>query len=68
MQGSARTAGLALAVFSALGFSFKAIFVKLGLAHGADAVTLLALRMGFALPVFLVIAWRCGAAGLMRRD
>lgn len=40
-----RTAGLALAILSALAFSFKAIFVKLGLAHGADAVTLLALRM-----------------------
>ena len=62
------SAGLALAVLSALGFSFKAIFVKLGLAHGADVVTLLALRMGFALPVFLIMAWRSGAAGLTRRD
>lgn len=65
---SLRTAGLALAVLSAVAFSFKAIFVKLGLAHGADAVTLLALRMGFALPVFLAMAWRAGAAGLTRRD
>lgn len=63
-----RTAGLVLAAASALAFSFKAIFVKLGLAHGADAVTLLALRMGFALPVFLAMAWRSGAAGLTRRD
>jgi drug/metabolite transporter (DMT)-like permease len=53
-----RTVGLTLAVLSAVAFSFKAIFVKLGLAHGADAVTLLALRMGFALPVFLAMAWR----------
>lgn len=63
-----RTAGLVLAAASALAFSFKAIFVKLGLAHGADAVTLLALRMGFALPVFLAMAWRSGVAGLTWRD
>ncbi|HMM54857.1 MAG TPA: EamA family transporter, partial [Candidatus Desulfobacillus sp.] len=67
-MADARTAGLWLAVLSAVAFSFKAIFVKLGLTHGADAVTLLALRMGFALPVFLAMAWRSGAAGLTRRD
>ncbi|MDT3737024.1 MAG: DMT family transporter [Denitratisoma sp.] len=68
MTFGAGNAGLLLAVLSAVAFSFKAIFVKLGLAHGADAVTLLALRMGFALPVFLVMAWRSGAAGLTQRD
>ncbi len=68
MTFGAGNAGLLLAVLSAVAFSFKAIFVKLGLAHGADAVTLLALRMGFALPVFLAMAWRSGAAGLTRRD
>ena len=31
----------------------KAIFVKLAYPYGVDAITLLALRMGFALPVFL---------------
>lgn len=42
------------AVLSAAGFSLKAIFVKLGYAAGpVDAVTLLALRMGLALPLFL---------------
>jgi len=49
MKFGAGNAGLALAVLSAIAFSFKAIFVKLGLAPGADAGTLLALRMGFAL-------------------
>lgn len=68
MKFGAGNAGLALAVLSAIAFSFKAIFVKLGLAHGADAVTLLALRMGFALPVFMAMAWHSGAAGLTRRD
>lgn len=45
--------GLGLALIAALGFSLKAIFVKLAYPHGVDAVTLLALRMGFSLPVFL---------------
>ena len=47
------TYGAALALLAALGFSLKAIFVKLAYPYGVDAVTLLALRMGFALPVFL---------------
>ena len=46
--------GVALAVLAAFGFSFKAIFVKLAYAIApVDAVTLLALRMAFALPAFL---------------
>lgn len=47
--------GAALALLAALGFSLKAIFVKLAYPYGVDAITLLALRMGFALPVFLWI-------------
>ena len=49
--------GVWLALGAAFGFSLKAIFVKLAyavpVAGGVDAVTLLALRMVFALPVFL---------------
>lgn len=45
--------GAGLALLAALGFSLKAIFVKLAYPYGVDAITLLALRMGFALPVFL---------------
>jgi drug/metabolite transporter (DMT)-like permease len=45
--------GAALALLAALGFSMKAIFVKLAYPYGVDAITLLALRMGFALPFFL---------------
>lgn len=44
---------MALALVAAFGFSFKAILIKLAYPHGVEAVTLLALRMGFALPVFL---------------
>ncbi|WP_290871805.1 DMT family transporter [Aquabacterium sp.] len=47
-------AGIALAVLAAFGFSFKAILVKLAYAVAPiDAVTLLTLRMGFALPMVL---------------
>lgn len=45
--------GAGLALLAALGFSLKAIFVKLAYPYGVDAITLLALRMGFSLPVFL---------------
>ena len=53
--------GLALAVLAALGFSFKAIFVKLAYAvpqaQPVDSVTLLALRMAFSLPFFAWVGW-----------
>ena len=51
-QESAAT-GAGLALLAALGFSMKAIFVKLAYPYGVDAITLLALRMGFSLPFFL---------------
>ncbi len=53
-----RWIGFALAAFGAIAFSGKAIIVKLGFRYGADAVTLLALRMLVALPFFLAMgAW-----------
>ncbi|HEX6735920.1 MAG TPA: DMT family transporter [Azonexus sp.] len=45
--------GAGLALLAAFGFSLKAIFIKLAYPYGVDAITLLALRMGFSLPVFL---------------
>lgn len=46
------------AVLSAAGFSLKAIFVKLAYAAGpVDALTLLAMRMGLALPLFFWLLW-----------
>lgn len=47
---------MALALLAALFFSIKAIFVKLAYQYGVDAITLLTLRMAFALPVFIVVA------------
>lgn len=52
--------GLLLASLGAIGFSGKAIIVKLAYRHGVDAVTLLMYRMLFALPMFLVLAWWAG--------
>lgn len=48
--------GMLLALLAALFFSVKAIFVKLAYQHGVDAITLLTLRMAFALPVFVLVA------------
>jgi len=63
--------GVALAILAALGFSFKAIFVKLSYAAApVDAVTLLSLRMVFSLPVFLWVGFHSSrsAPPLTRRD
>lgn len=42
---------------SALLFATKAIVVKCAYPYGIGALDLLTLRMGFALPVFLLVAW-----------
>ncbi len=52
--------GLALAAAGSMAFSGKAIIVKLAYRHGVDAVTLIMLRMLFALPLFLALAWWAG--------
>ena len=45
-------------MLSAASFALKAIFVKLAYAAGpVDALTLLAIRMGFALPLFLGLSY-----------
>ena len=62
--------GVACTLVGAIGFSGKTVFVKLAYQHGIDTLSLLALRMLFALPFFLVmIAWAGrGGAPLARRD
>lgn len=73
-DAAAQRLGVALAVLAALGFSFKAIFVKLAYAVPqsvpVDAVTLLALRMALSVPVFAWVGWRAsrGASPLRGRD
>lgn len=50
--------GTLLVILSAIGFSIKAIFVKLAYVYTVDAVTLLTLRMAFSFPFFVIaIAW-----------
>jgi drug/metabolite transporter (DMT)-like permease len=62
--------GLVLAAVGAFAFSGKAIIVKLAYRHGVDAVTLIMLRMLFALPVFVLMAWWAsrGKPALSRQD
>lgn len=51
-----KIAGILFALVAAIGFSAKAILVKLAYIESVDAITLLALRMAFSLPFFLVVA------------
>lgn len=56
---AATLTGRLFVALAAFGFSAKAILVKLAYFHQVDAVTLLALRMAFALPFFLLMGlWR----------
>ncbi|MGY3019192.1 drug/metabolite transporter (DMT)-like permease [Pseudomonas sp. TE6283] len=56
--------GSLYAVLAALGFSFKAIFVKLAYAAGpVDAISLLALRMALSLPLFAWLVWASRGQG-----
>ncbi len=56
--GRRRWVGPLCAVAGVLGFSFKAILIKLAYAtYPVDAVTLLALRMIYSAPLFAAMAW-----------
>lgn len=69
---SARASGAILVAIAAIAFSGKAVIIKLAYRYGVDAVTLLALRMLFSAPLFvLVAAWaakRAPQAPLARID
>jgi drug/metabolite transporter (DMT)-like permease len=62
--------GLTMALAGSIAFSGKAIIVKLAYRYNVDAVTLLMLRMLFALPFFVAMAWWASRdkAALSRRD
>ena len=64
------SSGLLLAAAGSIAFSGKAIIVKLAYRHGVDAITLVMLRMLFALPFFIAMAWWAGRhqAPLTRND
>ena len=67
-----RVIGITFAIAGIVLFSLRPIMVKLAYGYGADAVTLLALRMIFSLPFFLAVALWGGRskqhAPLSRRD
>jgi drug/metabolite transporter (DMT)-like permease len=48
--------GIVFALLAAIGFSAKAILVKLAYLDSVDAITLLALRMVFSVPFFIGVA------------
>jgi drug/metabolite transporter (DMT)-like permease len=59
MTASGRSgAGVLMVLTSAVCFSAKAILAKLAYRHGADATTVLTLRMAFALPFFTLGLFR----------
>jgi drug/metabolite transporter (DMT)-like permease len=62
--------GVLLAMAGSICFSGKAIIVKLSYRYGVDTVTLLMLRMLFALPLFLLASWWAGRGkpGLTARN
>jgi drug/metabolite transporter (DMT)-like permease len=65
-----RSSGLVMALAGSIAFSGKAIIVKLAYRWDVDAVTLIMLRMLFALPFFAAMAWWAsrGKPPLTRRD
>lgn len=69
-EQSGERLGVLLALMAALGFSMKAIFVKLAYAWPVSAITLLAIRMLIALPAFAWVGWTSSKAApaLSRRD
>jgi drug/metabolite transporter (DMT)-like permease len=65
-----RLVGAACAAAAAILFATKAVAIRWALLHGADATALVALRMGLALPGFVLAAWWLGRdrAPLSRRE
>jgi len=54
---SGTTVAILLVLIGAIGYSSKAIFIKLAYRYEVDSVSLVALRMAFSLPFFLLAAW-----------
>ena len=60
MHKSNESVGFALAIIGALLFSTKAVLVKLAYQFEIDTISLLLLRMGFALPFYLIMIMKAG--------
>ena len=59
-------AGVVFALLAAIGFSAKAILVKLAYQYRVDTITLLALRMAFAMPFSWPCCFGCAAEKSIR--
>lgn len=72
MPSRTALAGILLVLASAILFATKSIFIKLAYQESVDPITLLTLRMVFALPFFLVMgvvaSHKNGVTPLTRRD
>ena len=55
--GRSSVAGTVCVLLAAIGFSAKAILIKLAYVHPVDAATLLTLRLLFSAPFFVLMAW-----------
>jgi drug/metabolite transporter (DMT)-like permease len=62
-----RLIGIGLAVVGVIGFALRPIFIRIAYVYAQDPVTLLALRMTFSLPFFVVIAAWSGRSGRRTR-
>jgi drug/metabolite transporter (DMT)-like permease len=58
-----RLTGALLVAIAAIAFSGKGVIIKLAYRYGVDAVTLLALRMLFSAPLFLLLGWWASRSG-----
>ena len=71
-QRKSRLTGALLVAIAAIAFSGKGVIIKLAYRYGVDAVTLLALRMLFSAPFFLLLGWwasrAAGIPSLSSRD
>lgn len=54
--------GIMLVLTASVGFSARGVLVKLAYPYGVDAITLMALRMIFALPFFALMALLAGSS------
>ena len=56
-ESQARLVGALLVAVGAIAFSGKGVIIKVAYRYGVDPLTLLALRMLFSAPFFLLLAW-----------
>ena len=66
-ERKSRLTGALLVAAAAIAFSGKGVIIKLAYRHGVDAVTLLALRMLFSAPFFVLLGWWASRAASTER-